>query len=220
MLKTTCYLSCSFDRVLRSWTNWWNLNWLVRGNLRPISKLTLVIHAPSIDIASHWDCNCELLTHLNICNAWYSVRIILLDRLLARRDSSWVNIWGRLITISENYLTWVLANRLFFDFIILWDVLVISTCAPLINRPINKDTSWVNESTCNCLNSYSWDHLHFVLISIEKLDLLEGFLCLPRSMPKSKCWSISTREKSVHASSDNCMNWSTLDLLYFLFVVK
>jgi hypothetical protein len=60
--------------------------------------------------------------------------IVFLDRRLSRRDSS--RVYGCLNTISKDNFRWVLANRFLLNLVILRNVLVISTCAPLVYRSI------------------------------------------------------------------------------------
>ena len=160
MLKTTGNFSRSFDRMLWGWTNWWDLEWLVRWNFCSISKLALVIHAPGIDIPFRRDSQCELFSHLDVCDSYLTV--VLLNRWLSSRDSSLVDVRWRLNTVSEDNLCWVLANRFLLDLVILRNVLIISTCAPLVNWSIIEDTSWMNKPTCNCLDSHPCEHLLFI----------------------------------------------------------
>ena len=222
MFKTTCNFCGCFNWMLRGWTDRWNLYWLVCWNLWSISKLTFVVHAPGIDIPSHWDCNSKLFSHFDLSDLWKSSRIILLHsyRLFTRRNSPCVDIRGRLNTISKNNFSWILTDRFFFYLVVFRNVLVVTTCAPLVYWSIVKNTSRMNETTSNCLDSHSLKHLYIVKDSIEELNLFEVLLCLPRSVSKSEGRTITAWKKSVHASSHNSVDWTTLNLLDSLFTIK
>ena len=116
--------------------------------------------------------------------------------------------------VSERYSGWELAYNLLQAFFgtlrVLTEVLVVTACAPLVDRSIVKQASRVDQAT-----SYRFDidSIQLVLIlSIEELDLLESPASILVAMPEGEGGSITARVETVEACSGEGVDRATFDL--------
>ena len=143
MLKPTWNFSCWLNQMLRSWSELWNLSWFISWIVITHTKLTLIIHAPSVDVASHWKSYSELLAHFQVTNHRrdsFSFPKVLGGLSSSREACSltWRNILFD--TIAERNLcrelTYCFHEEIFRIFLISVDCLVVSTSAPLVDWPV------------------------------------------------------------------------------------
>lgn len=130
------------------------------------------------------------------------MRLVLnLFLMVPKRDSGWE-------------LAYDLLQALFGTFGVLTEVLVVTACAPLVDRSIVKQASRVNQATSYRFNT---DSVQLVLIlSIEELDLLESSASVFVAMPQGEGGSIAARIETVQACSSEGVDRATFDLNHAL----
>lgn len=132
MLEAAGNFGSGFDWVFGGLADAWDLVGLERRDFVAVSKLTFVVQSPGVDIASHGESDSELLAHLEVHDCGKTSEFFFLRRCFASTDTPRIRC-DLLYTIAENNLCWKLANCLLFNLRILRNVLIVSTCTPLVH---------------------------------------------------------------------------------------
>ena len=112
-------------------------------------------------------------------------------------------------------------KEVFGIFGILIDDLIVSTCAPLVDRAIGYNTTRVNHAARDCFDDNSCELIRLVdFSSVEELNLLERSAGFFGSVSECIGRPITARKQSVEISPEQSVDCSTLDLLNFFLLLK